>query len=185
MQAAPCGGKFIYHPKEAHSAGMVKWLRKNFSDLVQLNPGWNMRCREVLTNNPHVCMYFTNQHPRSIALYNATEEEVEESMRALIEYGQKYAPRGPTYTAIHQPTVVSYDPVNFGAGTHFDFASVQRRDIDGRIDMLQSTTYETFRRPGQVRPLRQDKFNRGRGDDDFFPGMSEVTDHVNPLPNLI
>eukprot|EP01065_Artemidia_motanka_P036038 TRINITY_DN43936_c0_g1_i1.p1 TRINITY_DN43936_c0_g1~~TRINITY_DN43936_c0_g1_i1.p1 ORF type:complete len:193 (+),score=62.36 TRINITY_DN43936_c0_g1_i1:94-672(+) len=179
-QAAPAGGKFIFHPKEAHSRGMVDWLRRNFSDVAVLNPGWNLRCREVHTNNPHVCLFYANGHSRSVALYNATESEVEEAMAALVDYGQKHAPREASYTQIHTPTVVSYDPVNHGYGSWFTPSSVKRGDVDGRLDKLAPTSYELFDRPGQVRPQRMDKLNRGRGDDTFFPAKSAGYTQVTP-----
>eukprot|EP01062_Namystynia_karyoxenos_P079347 TRINITY_DN8348_c0_g1_i2.p2 TRINITY_DN8348_c0_g1~~TRINITY_DN8348_c0_g1_i2.p2 ORF type:complete len:376 (+),score=136.55 TRINITY_DN8348_c0_g1_i2:69-1130(+) len=175
------GGKFIFHPKEAHSQGAVDWLRRNFSDIVQLNPGWRFKCREVLTNNPHVCLYYANGHSRSVALYNATEAEVEEAMSELVNYGQNHAPRCPSFTCLHEPTVVSHS-INSGYGNWYRNDAVARQDIDGRLDHIQPTTYETFERPGQARPLRMDKLNRGRGDDIFHPAASNITNQVHPIP---
>ncbi|KAJ9466731.1 hypothetical protein DIPPA_18418 [Diplonema papillatum] len=108
--SVPMGAKFLFHPSEAHSAGMLTWLRKNYHDVCQLNPGWTFKCREALTNNPHVSMTYARGHSRSIALYNATETEVEEAMRALVEYGVKHAPRDVRGIMNHQPSVVTYSP---------------------------------------------------------------------------
>eukprot|EP01064_Diplonema_japonicum_P012600 TRINITY_DN1_c0_g2_i3.p1 TRINITY_DN1_c0_g2~~TRINITY_DN1_c0_g2_i3.p1 ORF type:complete len:212 (+),score=10.86 TRINITY_DN1_c0_g2_i3:43-678(+) len=108
--SVPQGAKFLFHPNEAHSHGMTSWLKSNFHDVVQLNPGWKFTCREVLTNNPHVSMTYAQGHTRSIALYNASEEEVETAMKTLVEYGMNYAPRGGADNLTHEPNVVSYSP---------------------------------------------------------------------------
>eukprot|EP01061_Rhynchopus_euleeides_P032271 TRINITY_DN5354_c0_g1_i1.p1 TRINITY_DN5354_c0_g1~~TRINITY_DN5354_c0_g1_i1.p1 ORF type:complete len:192 (+),score=49.29 TRINITY_DN5354_c0_g1_i1:190-765(+) len=165
--SAPHGAKFLFHPSEAHSKGMTAWLRNNYHDLLSLNPGWVFKPREVLTNNPHLSMTFANGHTRSIALYNATEEEVEEAFKALIEYGQKHAPRDVRASMEYEPQVVSHSPSTFGFGVPTLTSSIGRRDVDNRISFCSPQERETFGRPGQVRPLRHGAHNRGRGDATF------------------
>eukprot|EP01064_Diplonema_japonicum_P012599 TRINITY_DN1_c0_g2_i1.p1 TRINITY_DN1_c0_g2~~TRINITY_DN1_c0_g2_i1.p1 ORF type:complete len:191 (+),score=18.39 TRINITY_DN1_c0_g2_i1:43-615(+) len=165
--SVPQGAKFLFHPNEAHSHGMTSWLKSNFHDVVQLNPGWKFTCREVLTNNPHVSMTYAQGHTRSIALYNASEEEVETAMKTLVEYGMNYAPRGGADNLTHEPNVVSYSPATFGFGNTIRSHVVGRRDTDPRIGGVAPTDKEAFDRPGRARPQRFGAFNRGRGDDAF------------------
>ena len=108
--AVPNGAKVIFHPSEAHSHGIASWLRGNFSDIVNINPGWRMKVREVLTNNPHVVMTYANGHTRSVALYNATTDEVETAMRKLVEYGMDSAPRDSSQVLQYEPSIANYSP---------------------------------------------------------------------------
>eukprot|EP01063_Lacrimia_lanifica_P022411 TRINITY_DN30019_c0_g1_i1.p1 TRINITY_DN30019_c0_g1~~TRINITY_DN30019_c0_g1_i1.p1 ORF type:complete len:198 (+),score=60.50 TRINITY_DN30019_c0_g1_i1:62-655(+) len=166
------GGKFFFHPSEAHSAGMTKWLKNNYHPLMQLNPGWTFKPREVLTNNPHVSMTFANGVTRSIALYNATEEEVEEAMSQLITYGRVHAPRDNRAFAEHEPNVVTYSPATHGFGNSIKSGLAGVRDLNWRIQASSPQERETFDRPGQIRPLRFGQLNRGRGDQGFSKVVS-------------
>eukprot|EP01059_Diplonema_ambulator_P021387 TRINITY_DN35518_c0_g1_i1.p1 TRINITY_DN35518_c0_g1~~TRINITY_DN35518_c0_g1_i1.p1 ORF type:complete len:202 (+),score=32.07 TRINITY_DN35518_c0_g1_i1:37-606(+) len=181
-QAVPNGAKFLYHPSEAHSHGVTKWLKNNFHDVVQLNPGWTFKVREALTNNPHITMTYAQGHTRSIALYNATEEEVEKAMKTLVEYGSN-APKGSQSHFTHEPSVVSYSPATFGFGNIIKSHVVGRRDTDRRIGGVAPTDKETFNRPGRARPQRFGALNRGRGDDTFTRARGDST-LPTPAPTM-
>ena len=61
------------------------------------------------------------------------------------------------------------NPPHSGFATQLMSGLVGRKDVDNRIGFCAPTEKETFDRPGQVRPLRNGSFNRGRGDAIFTP----------------
>lgn len=94
------------NPKDPNCYGLRAWWLANQKEIMYLNPGLDFSIEETPVGEPVIDINYQFNDRRVIRAAGATAEEMEEIMKAVVDYGVKLAPKTK---AVHWPSVAVVD----------------------------------------------------------------------------